>query len=374
MLTTPTMEDEGSSLGTTESERMVPNENAAAVNGGEEYLSEVSLANEESEWRMVTDCFETQSLNGGEIANSGLLILDGEEPEAPAGGPKSGSDTGSGSGLDFSVPGADSVPTIVGSIDGLPAAAPTATPGFGEKTVPKKIDSSGGARKDDGQGTAPQIYNCKSRLALFLVPTLVLFLVPSIASIRLYRERNSLLVTVAQLEEEIQVIKEEAKKKKQEEALLWNTCGDGKETVLLDNCWLTAKANIELGDCASHVKDNILEFSSSLSERLALLGKMDSFAFANDSGESATRANRSEDSKGMFSEEQITRMKAMMAFWNATKGEPQEGDEPPTSNSDDWKSSFFSKMESSGKSQWKDTLKDAKSVFHTILKQPDLHL
>ena len=368
MLTSSTLdEDEGSSLGMP----APTNDNARAPSVSDDEEHEEWLGRDSEEWRVVTDGLETQSLN--ENNGNGLLILDGEEAEEEAHAGNNNNEWGSG--LDFSVPGTDSVPTIVGSIDGLPVAAAAASAAAasntsatleddGEKVGTKKIHKQEKISRQEDTVS----FVSKSRLALLLVPTAIFFLVPTIASIRLYKERNSLLTSVATLEEEVVRLKDEAKKQKKGE-LLWNTCGDdSKDTVLVDNCWLTAKANIELGDCASHAKDNILQLSASLSERLALLGNsswMDSFAFANDNDNS-----KEEPTEKLFRKMEDSLGKARMrtlgeALWNITKLKEQD-EENNVPNASTKSNSFFAKMESSGKSQWKSTLKDAKSVFHTI--------
>lgn len=338
------------------------NENARSPSVSDDEEHEEWLGRDSEEWRVVTDGLETQPLNN----NHGLLILDGEEAEEAAAADNG--DNEWGSGLDFSVPGTDSVPTIVGSIDGLPvaAAAFAAAAGNTTATLDEDGEKKGPKKIDNQEDTAPLI--SRSRMALFLVPTVILFLVPTIASIRLCKERNSLLTSVATLEEEVVRLKEEAKKQKKGD-LLWNTCGeDSNDTVLVDNCWLTAKANIELGECASHTKDNILQLSASLSERLAFLGNsswMDSFAFASDNDNTKEEPTeklfrKMEDSLGQV------RMKTLgEALWNITKLKEQAQGKD-ASNASAKVTSFFAKMESSGKSQWKNTLKDAKSVFHTI--------
>ena len=359
------------------------------------------LTRDSEEWRVVgTDGLDTHSLDGEQDAASGLLILDGEE-EAEAeekmitsvfATEKKGNHDNNnnnnrssksdwGSSLDFSVPGADSVPTIVGSIDGLPATVAGSTPTTiiasdekKKKKDPTKSDPSDNGTQDDQheQDLVPSI-SSKGRLALLFVPTVVLFLVPTIASIRFYQEKNALLASVVKLEGEITRLQEEAKKQKKRERL-WETCGndDSKDTVLVDNCWLTAKANIELGDCASHAKDNILKLSASLSERLALLGHqswMDPFASFDyddqtndnynydDEDSTETLSLKMKQSLGKAREAQVERMRFLgAALWNATKGKA-DGVGDPRSHGDNY--SFFTKTESNSESQWKNTLQDA---------------
>lgn len=374
MLTTAPMAefDEGSSLGTNDSEMVRPEvtTNIIAVESTGEGEEEASLANEtetESEWRVVD--FDTQS-------ESGLLILDGEEEDDDP--QTQGRCSGSGSGIDFSLPGTDSVPTIVDSIDGLPAA-PTSASATQLNTEDKSAvvvqktetasSSSISGSSSGGQGqVTPQTSN-KSRLAIFLVPAVVLFLVPTIASTRLYQERNSLLLLVTNLEAEIHSLKEDARKNKDEEALLWNTCSDDTEqTVLLDNCWVTARANIGLGDCASQAKESLLEFSSSVIN-------MEFGNYTNDWGDSfgESYAEKINKSWMLMRDDRIAVLMALFDTNTTESNLEEERSSPPTTGEsyDALKSSFFAKMESSGKTQWKDTVKDAKSAFYTIFASSD---
>jgi len=80
------------------------------------------------------------------------------------------------------------------------------------------------------------------------------------------KERDSLLSTVLRLQDQVAALQ---RGDKAEEFLNWNACGGTGETVLADNCWLNAKANIQLGGCASdarHVVNSAIhDFSESVS-------------------------------------------------------------------------------------------------------------
>ncbi|CAB9496921.1 expressed unknown protein [Seminavis robusta] len=192
MLTvTPTNLDEASSFG-----------NSGGTHDDVDCISEGSLVNDEGEWRVVTA--------EGLESTQGVLILDGEEAS-----PTSTNNT-NGDALNLSVPGTDSVPTIVGSIDGLPSAAnnnhppsPTVTDlnensnGGVEattQTLPTRTQeaSTSTLNHTKDSSTTPSNNTNKSRLVHFLVPTAAvaaLLFAPTMASVRLYG-------TIQQLQEE----------------------------------------------------------------------------------------------------------------------------------------------------------------------------
>jgi hypothetical protein len=364
MLTVTATLDEGSSLG---------NVDADCISVG-------SLPNE-AEWRMITsEGFDTQE---------GVLILDGEEAERTA--------------LDvLSLPGTDSVPTIVGSIDGLPNVSNNTASAKDEVEAAFEIQENCAAHK--GTQTVVTPTNSTSRLALFLFPTVALFLVPTMTSVRLYgavqrleaekitlelsmqltfnkmqdekswladhidyleEEKIFLSRRVAHLQEEVSELQMEVERKKQEEVPRWDDCRKGKEdVVLVDNCWLSAKANVRLGDCANDAKEAVKDFSFSLLERLEQLGNasiwIDPFAYYEDDesssiisvDESVANVIRKVDSLGK-------------ALWNATTVSAKEAYEKGIKSDRELFPSFFSKMEANGKSWLKD------SIFNMFVSQED---
>jgi len=438
------------SLGTMESDALLP-PTAAGMNGDthedddDDCISEGSY---DAEWRMVTlvsdDNNENTHDNDDDInhTDSGVLILDGEEADINLGGTTAASENGSGTtgtgngtnGMDLSL-GTDSVPTICdleASIDGLNAPAPVNVHDnldLNANDVTKEAEmvsastqtalelndpaglagNSGGAEKKPENIAAIPAYNNKSRLAFFLVPTVALFLAPTIASLHLYRgernsllrerdlvllerdsvlrEKDSLLDSVLRLGEEVQSLKDEAERKKREDVFRWDGCQEDSmkhETVFIDNCWLSARANIQLRDCALDVKERAKERAFALSS--TLLGgweqtgnsttgsywNIDLFAYnashtIDDVGESVAKMMRKVDLIGK-------------KLWDATstKGHAQTTERKDTNGSSSNGSgfletpSFFSRMETSGKAQWTHTMNDMKSALSTFFSPTDI--
>ena len=371
--------DEGSSLGTPE---------GSSGNAEVDCISVGSLPND-AEWRLITsEGFDTQE---------GVLILDGEEPE------RSIVDV-------LSLPGVDSLPTIVGSIEGLPNSSSIkalAKDELHENRVSTSTSSTGNNLKmETHQGTqtvtTPSSGN-KSRLALFLVPTVALFLVPTIASVKLYgivqelevergalqsslqrvlgeladekiffadhidyleEEKTSLSNHISQLQEEIADLHLEVDRKNQEDALLWDDCRQAREeVVLLNNCWLSASANVKLGNCVNDAKEVVKNLSVSLFERLEQLGNtsmwIDPLAYYDDDetivhvvDESVTTVMRKVDSLGK-------------ALWNATTFSAKEAYEMGRKADLDIFPSFFSKIEANSKSWLKN------SIFNMFVSHED---
>jgi hypothetical protein len=372
MLTVTAAVDEGSSLGTPE---------GGSGNADADCISEGSLPNE-AEWRLITsEGFDTQE---------GVLILDGEEAERTA--------------LDvLSLPGTDSVPTIVGSIDGLPNGSSNkastkeeAEAAFEYHENRASAVSTTNLKMETHQGT--QTVNTpssgKSRLALFLFPTVALFLAPTMASVKLYgavqrlesekitlelsmqltvdklkydksclgdhidyleEEKMLLSSHIAQLQEEVAELRMEVERKKQEEGLRWDECRLAEEdVVLVDNCWLSATANVRLGNCANDAKEVVKNFSFSL-----LSTWMDPFAHYED------------DESGSISEDEsvasvMNKVDSLgKALWNATTVSAKQAYEKGIKSELEMFPSFFYKMEANGKSWLKE------SIFNMFVSQED---
>jgi len=338
------LEDEGSSLGTIESDEMNPPHSDTEL-GHKQHKQEGAVASlivEESDWRMVTDECETRSLTGNESDESGLLILEGEE-EAPASSNNNKSDNES---VNLSIPGTDSVPTIVGSLEGLPGGDPSVATKTSKVTSSRENDKSATTNtniKEIAQAdarTAVQLIS-KRNLVMFASSAIFVLLVPTLTSVRLYQERNSLLLSVAELEDKFQVLKDEASKRKKEELLNWESGCDNEQRILLDNCWVSAKANIQLGECAQHAKQNLIEFGSSLWEHLEGLENSTKGMYH------GSNNDREEPTDIMIKRKLSSTKKVSMDDLLRIQ-------------------QFLSNMETTGKSQWKEAIKDAKSVFKTF--------
>lgn len=176
-------------------------------------------ASEDDNWGVL-------SMDGTASEHSGELILDGVEDEEEE---ENGEVKTEASQL--SVPGTDSVPTVVGSIDGLTTEAttnnnirmdspPSPTPGFSAGAPVKASNAT-----EAGVQTCPELIkqpNRPNRLALFLVVPALLLVPTTIASlVGLYNERNSLQMSVLELEDFVSNLQLEAEQKRLEEDLLW---------------------------------------------------------------------------------------------------------------------------------------------------------
>lgn len=302
-------------------------------------VSEGSLSEKSEEWRMVTDNFETQSLDGGNSV-SGVLILEGEDNPAESGGtgiPGSGDENGSV--MNLSVPGTDSVPTVVGSLEELAKGQPlVAFSGFAGTSGDEPQTVAASCRTNSASQSCERFSHRMS----FLIGVVVLAQTVGLGF--LTRERYSLLVSIERLEHQVVELNEELEKKKRNDKLVWDSCDGSGDTIILDNCWLSAKGNVKLGDCAREAKAAILHRSVSLVERLEQLGSGSwSSGLEDDSlnyvGESLVRFMHKIDLAGR-------------TFWNDENGEITQN------KSRDHASSFLSTMDNFGHSLWKTTVTD----------------
>jgi hypothetical protein len=169
--------------------------------------------------------------------NSGTLIVDGVDSTLSGGRHHRNNRTS-----DLSIPGTDSLPTDVGSLDGA------------DHLLDLEIEGTRGRMRLLG----------KRPILMLLVPVVC----TGIAGIGYFvKERNLWRSSALLLEEEIQRLKRESERIK-------NTCDDSWDQeqldktsnlfTLVDNCWVKAKADIKLGACGFEKKDKIKELSESV--------------------------------------------------------------------------------------------------------------
>lgn len=252
-------------------------------------------------------------------------------------------------------------------------------------------------------------HNNKSWLALILVPTVALFLLPSMASHHLYRERNSLLherdsvmrerdsvlrekdsllVSVERLGEEVQSLKDEAERKKKEDAFHWDNCHQENSTeheaVFIDNCWLSARASFQLRDCALDTKEKAKERAFALSSNLlGGWGQLWNSTAGNHWNADPPPYNDSStiDDVGELIAQMMCKVNLLgKKLWNGTsmKGNVHAKKRKDTNGNTSTNGSFFfetpsffSRMEISGKAQWAHTVNDMKSALSTFFSPRD---
>lgn len=364
--------DEGSSMGTNTPQG-----------------DEASLMNENDGWGVVTEA-------------EGVLILEGEEPEAP---------TLLSEGLQLSLPGTDSVPTIVGSIEALPAAtdekkqaddhdkdekkeeAPTTlTSGFEEKVSTSNVNSTGSTPKP------PKV----SQWIPLLVSTVLLLCAflnqhlehqKYVQSLELNHERrllrytneiidleaqNERLVDQVSIKEQYnqhlsqklknaseqknrlavrnQELERENERLKYEQAMRSDKKDSAEDTVLVDNCWLTAKAKVQLGDCAQSAQDSVQELTTSFLEHL----QNTSAAFV-ETEETVSKIIHRVDS---FGKEVASNLDSIgRSFWKSTRSS--------SSSSDQKLNDFFSKMDDTGKTWFQGLFAEEGGDAKSESKTPD---
>lgn len=360
--------DEGSSAGT----------NTAAAD-------EASLMNENDDWGVVTEA-------------EGVLILEGEEAEAPE---------LLSEGLQLSLPGTDSVPTIVGSIEVLPVAD--------DSSKQAKDDDENDDKKEEASTTAPSGFegnipapttNVNSAdstpkppktshwTSFLLVSTVLLFCAlinqrlehqKFIQSLENHHELRLLEFTneiedlkkenvfyVDQLvikkeynehlkekleasaegkkllAERLEALQKENERLQYERELRWDKNDGAEDTVLVDNCWLTAKAKVQLGDCAQSAQDSVQDLTSSFLEHL----QNTSAAFV-ETEETVTKIINRVDSFGKEVASSIGR-----SLWKGTR----------SGSSDQKLNDFFSKMDDTGKTWFQGMFADEEGAD---TKKPD---
>jgi hypothetical protein len=152
--------------------------------------------------------------------------------------------------MNLSVPGSDSMPSDIGSLHDLTTSVNAAARDepLQERLLPG--DQEGETRR--------KLYN--NPIFVLLLATLVTSLLSNVC---LFREMQSWHNTALRLEEKIlQLELQQAKGHKEKEkedppVFSWENCGDSDDpepTLLVDNCWLHAKAQLELGKCANEAK------------------------------------------------------------------------------------------------------------------------
>jgi hypothetical protein len=167
--------------------------------------------------------------------NSGLLIVDGVDSTL------SGRHHRNNANSNFSIPGTDSLPTDIGSLDGA------------DHLLDMEIEDTRGRMRGF----------CKRPVLMLLVPVVCI----GMAGLGyLVKERNTWRSSTLRLEEEIQRLERDSERIKNTCEASWDQ-GQPDETsnlfTLVDNCWLQAKADIQLGACSFEKKDKIKELSES---------------------------------------------------------------------------------------------------------------
>ena len=168
--------------------------------------------------------------------NSGVLIVDGVDSTL------SGRHHRNNENSNFSIPGTDSLPTDIGSLDGA------------DHLLDFEIEDTRGRMRALG----------KRPILMLLVPVVCC----TAAGLGyLVKERNTWRSSAMRLEEEIQRLERESERIKNTFEASWDQQGQPDKTsdlfTLVDNCWLQAKADIKLGACGFEKKDKIKELSES---------------------------------------------------------------------------------------------------------------
>jgi len=228
-------------------------------------------ANEEEELSHIVHRVEENELSGDDgvwdfpghddtLDSLGIVIVQGEEhePETKAAQPPPVDDDHT----NLSLPDSIDVPSEVRSLHDL---------------THFNSEGSGDRNEQDHERNRLRFGRAVIWSKLGLVVLVVLLAVSLLSSVYLVWERQSLSHATLRLEERIlQLEKRLERETKDEEqtpppvphatppVLTWeDTCEDNAsskdQTVLLDNCWLQAKAKFELGSCASEAQQSAKE-------------------------------------------------------------------------------------------------------------------
>jgi hypothetical protein len=178
---------------------------------------------------------EGQESRNSDFFNSGVLILDGANSSSM------GELTENGY-FDLSIPGTDSLPTDIGTLG----------------------DNGYSLADEESADHCAHAHSWK-RLALLLL--LLLPVVGAVVGLGfLFQERNSWRTSALRLEQEIERLEMESQKRLEIERLAtldWLETTDNSVT-LIDNCWLKAKADFQLGMCGGEAVERVKDLSDSI--------------------------------------------------------------------------------------------------------------
>ena len=232
MLSSPDFESESSFLGSQSSDRSFGDAEVESMQGGNDGWGIVSVTNDGSEVSVMAG-----ERSDTEFMNSGVLILDGIE--SSLGDPTIEASTRNEI-LDLSIPGTDSLPTDVGSLDG--------------RDQLMDVASEGDRGRTHFMGASSMLW--------LLVPVIC----SSIAGMGyLLHERNTWRSSALRLELEIQRLELESERIRNScENAPWEETPPSKLITILDNCWVQAKADIAFGACSEEAKEYIRDLSHSV--------------------------------------------------------------------------------------------------------------
>ena len=374
--------DDGSSVdselnGTMPPPTVAPSEN---VNGPSLFLEE-DVEETAAGWNEVTDNFETRSVEDEFCdhhhhhhhninESSGVLIVPGEEADEEEEKEALLDERGiSGPEIHLSFEG--SIPSEIGSLgDDLdPHIAPESLEGTHEKPA----DS---CHKEQQEVMSGGKLHRHFSSYLFM-PTVMALVCMSAGSFFLYRERNALLASVSQLEQQILDL-QGVLSKSQEEAeraaaaaaaaasLNWDSC-QNSEGALVDNCWF--KANVELGECAQDMKKAVVEHSLYFMDRLEEFGKTP-FEYTEESSGSSSSFTESESPGGSNSQAVKLIDRFGKTLWSATvvKEDKPDDQEMPDATNGETNASYSTLLSTVdhfghfGSSLWKHTVADVSKL------------
>jgi hypothetical protein len=180
---------------------------------------------------------EGQESRNSDFFNSGVLILDGANSSSMDELTENGY-------FDLSIPGTDSLPTDIGT-----------------------LGDNGYSLGDEESVDHCAHAHSRKRLAMLLL--LLLPVVGAVVGLGfLFQERNSWRTSALRLEQEIERLEMESQKRLEQEierlaTLDWEETTDNSVT-LLDNCWLKAKADFQLGMCGGEAVERVKDLSDSI--------------------------------------------------------------------------------------------------------------
>ena len=211
---------------------------------------------------------ESQSVAGSlkePVSGTGILIVSGAEEESAQG--EEGHDVPIEHvyqrASDLSMPGSESIPTELESLD----------LGMNRRGIRNIFMDSSEA------STAATDYQNLRRMTILGLAAVVVAVIAILTAVYVSLDRSSWKATAQFLEQEVKelVTKYEDLEAKYNAstsvAFDWDVSGEeAHKAVLLNNCWLTAEANVKFGECANSAKDGFWDFSSRVWEKAEKMG------------------------------------------------------------------------------------------------------
>ena len=206
---------------------------------------------------------ESQSVAGSlkePVSGTGILIVSGAEEESAQG--EEGHDVPIEHvyqrASDLSMPGSESIPTKLESLD-------------------LGMNRTGIFMGSSEASTAATDYQKLRRMTILGLVAVVVAAIAIVTAIYVSLDRSSWKATAQLLEQEVKelVTKYEDLEAKYNASVAFDWDVNGEEAhkaVLVNNCWLTAEANVKFGECANSAKEGLWDFSSRVWEKAEKMG------------------------------------------------------------------------------------------------------